>query len=57
MELSTWLSGNSTSAQHLINHGHSVGLMEDIMNVIFTAHKVKTPGYSSEIPHISENKK
>jgi hypothetical protein len=27
--------------QHLINHGHSLGHTEDIMDVIFTTHKEK----------------
>jgi hypothetical protein len=27
--------------QHLINHGHSLGHAEDIMDVIFTTHKGK----------------
>ena len=31
----------SAYAQHLINHGHSVGHMEDGMDVIFTIHKVR----------------
>jgi hypothetical protein len=28
-------------AQHLINHGHSLVNMEDVMDVIFTTHKEK----------------
>ena len=32
---------NSTYAQHLINSGRSLGHMEDIMDIIFTAHKRK----------------
>jgi sporulation protein YlmC with PRC-barrel domain len=44
LELSTCLSGNSTYTQHLINHGHFVGHIEDIMDVIFTAHKGKHVG-------------
>lgn len=29
----------SVYAQHLLNHGYSVGHMEDVMDVIFTTHK------------------
>jgi hypothetical protein len=32
---------NSAYAQHLINHGNSVGQMEDIMGIIFTTYKGK----------------
>ena len=41
LDVSLCLSGNATYPQHLINHGHSVGHMEDIRDVIFTAHKGK----------------
>jgi hypothetical protein len=34
-------SSNSAYAQHLIYHGHSLGHMEDIMDIIFTTHKGK----------------
>jgi hypothetical protein len=30
---------NALYAQHLINHGHSLDKVEDIMDVIFTTHK------------------
>lgn len=32
---------NSVYAQHLINHGHSLGQIEDIMDIIFTTHRGK----------------
>ena len=37
---------NSAYAKHLIYHGHSLGHMEDIMDVIIYHTQRKTPGYS-----------
>ena len=49
-------NGNSTFAQHLLDNRHSIGTMEEIMDVLHVVKKRKTNGRSRTIPYLQRNK-